>query len=582
MTFDSQDKIQLKSQSVDLYLTPDGQLRIVTHEGEGSESRRERDLKGATLISRSGAPTLAGVSLLSLLLAACGGGGDSGSGGGGGASTTSGVIADGYLAGMKVYREGSPGTFVLTDANGGFSGLGGTGAIVAVPGPSGATDKSTGLAFLAKLMAPAGATVINPLTTVLQLMGGDQTALKAALGLNANINLLTYDPIAANNVAAQLVSAQIGNLLSVAVNNGTGDVAAQLASKIAAHQTVDLTSSAFLQSLGLSSSIADAVAKANSVSATDIAGIAAMQKLVQQLALADSAGQSAALSKFLTDFSAAAASVDAIAPDAPTAITITAEGGTVVAGVVNASNTNVAAHATIVAGQATGGKAELLVNGVVVATDSTILSTDTHVDFTLGSSTATALQHALTAGGAVVIKLYDAAGNVASTTAASSITIDYVAPTLTMTSPVTALKAGETASVTLTFSETPVGFVAGDLSTTLGTLSALTVSPTNPKVYTATFTPNANTDLSSGSITLTGAFTDAAGNTGTATAALTLAIDTKAPVAPGLALASDTGVSGLDGVTEASTVNISGLESGATWEYKIGTGVWTTGTGSSL
>ncbi len=582
MAFDFHDKIQPKSQMVDLYLTADGQLRVVTVEGDESEVRRERERQEGTLISRSGAPTLAGVSLLSLLVAACGGGG-SGGGGGGGASTTSGVVVDGYLAGMKVYRLGSPGTFVITDANGAFSGLGGTGAIVAEPSATGATDKSTGLAFLAKLMAPAGATVINPLTTLLQTLGADQeAALKTALGLNANINLLTYDPVAANNVAAQLVSAQIGNLLSAAVKSGTGDVAAQLASKIAAHQTVDLTSSAFLQSIGLSASIADAVSKANSVTATDLAGIAEMQKLVQQLASADPAGQTAALNKFLADFATKAATIDTVAPDAPTAITFTAEGGTVVAGDVNATNTNLTAHATIAAGKATGGKAELLVNGVVVATDSTILATDTHVDFSLSTSTTTALQHALTAGGAVIVKLYDAAGNVASTTAGSSLIVDYVAPTVTMTSSVAALKAGQTTVVTLTFSETPVGFDAADLTTSLGTLSALTVSPTNSKVYTATFTPNTNTDLSNGSITLTGVFTDSAGNAGTAIAALTLAIDTKAPLAPTLALASDTGVSPSDGVTNASTVNVSGIEAGATWEYKIDTGNWTAGTGTSL
>src|SRR4051794_2433199 len=103
MAFDSHDKVQLNFQSVDLYLTADGQLKVVAAEVDESDDRRERERQDGTLISRSGAPTLAGVSLLSLLLAACGGGG-SGGGGGGGGGLASGVIVDGYLAGMKVYR----------------------------------------------------------------------------------------------------------------------------------------------------------------------------------------------------------------------------------------------------------------------------------------------------------------------------------------------------------------------------------------------------------------------------------------------------------------------------------------------
>jgi hypothetical protein len=59
MAFDSHDKIQSKSQLVDLYLTSDGQLRVVAVEGSGDDRRRERDQQGVTLISRSGVPTLA-------------------------------------------------------------------------------------------------------------------------------------------------------------------------------------------------------------------------------------------------------------------------------------------------------------------------------------------------------------------------------------------------------------------------------------------------------------------------------------------------------------------------------------------
>lgn len=110
---------------------------------------------------------------------------------------------------------------------------------------------------------------------------------------------------------------------------------------------------------------------------------------------------------------------------------------------------------------------------------------------------------------------------------------DTIAPTLAITSNVGSLKAGQTATVTFTFSEAPVGFVAGDISTSGGTLSNPAVSTTDPKVYTATFTPAAGEAAAIGLITVApGLYTDAAGNSGEAATTPALAIDTLAPAAP--------------------------------------------------
>ncbi|MDD5388440.1 MAG: Ig-like domain-containing protein [Gallionellaceae bacterium] len=95
-------------------------------------------------------------------------------------------------------------------------------------------------------------------------------------------------------------------------------------------------------------------------------------------------------------------------------------------------------------------------------------------------------------------------------TATRSINVDTVPPTLAITSGVAAVKIGETATVTFTFSEAPVGFAAGDIATSGGTLSGLAVT-TDPKVYTALFTPTAG-------------FTGAAGNNGGAGTTPTIAI----------------------------------------------------------
>jgi hypothetical protein len=117
----------------------------------------------------SGGTSLAGLGA-GLLLGAMGGGG--------GAAVAKavlasyGIVADGYIQGAKVYREdaaGNPqdGKYAITDQYGKFDLSllpAGNGRIVAVGG----IDTSTGLEFKVKLYAPAGSTVINPLTTLVQ------------------------------------------------------------------------------------------------------------------------------------------------------------------------------------------------------------------------------------------------------------------------------------------------------------------------------------------------------------------------------------------------------------------------------
>ncbi|MDB5966650.1 MAG: hypothetical protein JWQ72_3150 [Polaromonas sp.] len=119
---------------------------------------------------------------------------------------------------------------------------------------------------------------------------------------------------------------------------------------------------------------------------------------------------------------------------------------------------------------------------------------------------------------------------------------DTVAPTLAITSNMAALKAGETATVTFTFSEAPVGFVAGDISVAGGTLGVPLASTTDSRVYTATFTPTAGVDAATGLITVaSGLYADAAGNSGGAGTMPALAIDTLAPATPVIMTDSSTG-----------------------------------------
>ncbi|MYM23000.1 DUF4347 domain-containing protein [Duganella sp. FT135W] len=182
----------------------------------------------------------------------------------------------------------------------------------------------------------------------------------------------------------------------------------------------------------------------------------------------------------------------------------------------------------------------------------------------------------------------DAFGNSGSGASAPAISIDTLAPTVAITSNVGAVKAGETATVTFTFSEQPVGFTASDVVTTGGVLSGL--APTaNPLVYSATFTPTAGIQNTAASITVaSGAFTDLAGNAATAALTPPIAIDTLPPAAIGSSVlfSADNGSSATDLVTNASSQTISGtlvgvLGSGETVEVSLDNGAtWTNATGS--
>ena len=121
----------------------------------------------------------------------------------------------------------------------------------------------------------------------------------------------------------------------------------------------------------------------------------------------------------------------------------------------------------------------------------------------------------------------DAAGNNGGAGTTPTLTVDTTAPTLAITSSATAVKAGETATITFTFSEAPTGFDSSDITVTGGTLGTLSGSGTT---RTATFTPTANIDSTTASITVAAnGYTDAAGNNGGAGTTPTLTVDTKAP-----------------------------------------------------
>ncbi|QLL13671.1 Ig-like domain-containing protein [Pseudomonas chlororaphis] len=127
----------------------------------------------------------------------------------------------------------------------------------------------------------------------------------------------------------------------------------------------------------------------------------------------------------------------------------------------------------------------------------------------------------------------DAAGNAGSgSTDSNNFIIDTGRPTATIVLADTALKAGETTTVTITFSEAISGFTNSDLTVANGTLGALSSSD-GGVTWTATFTPAINISDSSNQITLNNAgVIDAVGNTGSGTTdSANYVIDTLRPTA---------------------------------------------------
>ncbi|MBD9620473.1 DUF4347 domain-containing protein [Pseudomonas sp. ATCC 43928] len=127
----------------------------------------------------------------------------------------------------------------------------------------------------------------------------------------------------------------------------------------------------------------------------------------------------------------------------------------------------------------------------------------------------------------------DGAGNTGSgTTDSNNYAIDSQRPTATIVLSDSTLKPGETALVTITFSEAVTGFDNSDLSVANGTLSAVSSSD-GGITWTATFTPTAGVTDASNIITLNNSgVSDVAGNTGAGTTnSANYVVETQVPTA---------------------------------------------------
>ncbi|WP_162604974.1 Ig-like domain-containing protein [Geomonas terrae] len=242
--------------------------------------------------------------------------------------------------------------------------------------------------------------------------------------------------------------------------------------------------------------------------------------------------------------SALAVQIDTTAPSLSSA---TANGSTLVL------SYNEAASGFASTSPATG-DFSVLVNGVTPVTVSNVAvdTTAETVTLTLGSAVANgdAVTVSYTAG---TNKIQDVAGNAAANLVGQAVTNstpapgDVTPPTVTITAGQDSLKAGETTTVTFSFSEdVDATFTVGDISVESGSLSNFTkVDATH---YTATYAPAADTEDAAMRVSVgTGTFSDLSGNANTVEATKDLAVDTKAPTAS----------ISIDTVTADNVVNIS-------------------------
>ena len=145
----------------------------------------------------------------------------------------------------------------------------------------------------------------------------------------------------------------------------------------------------------------------------------------------------------------------------------------------------------------------------------------------------------------------DLAGNAGSGATSGNYAIDAKAPTVSsIAMSDTALKIGETATVTVTFSEKVTGFDKSDVTVENGSIGDFTTTD-GGLTWTATFTPTANIEDASNVVTVASSYTDLAGNAGSGATSGNYAIDAKAPTISSIAM-SDTALK----IGETATVTV--------------------------
>ena len=233
------------------------------------------------------------VAAMAIALSGCGGSSSSSSG----SVTLSGTAVDGYLVGSEVCVDDNADGVVdageetctdsATDATGDFSVTATATAPVIIRGGS---DATTGLVFEGELTAPAGSTMITPLTTVMQALMLSESdpkseadalaAVQAMFNLGAT-DITAVDPMSdvnlyARSVIAHTVMERISESVAAYTGGDKSAVYALAAGRLAALAAAgtNLIDSAGALDVTVSAQIVDtAMLAALGVSAADTAGL---------------------------------------------------------------------------------------------------------------------------------------------------------------------------------------------------------------------------------------------------------------------------------------------------------------------
>jgi hypothetical protein len=449
--------------------------------------------------------------------AAGGGGGGGGSVAGATSSTnttstsTNGSLADGYIWGATVFRDmdgdgvlDSGEYSVTTDQFGHFIGLGGSGGTIVAYG---GVDVSTGKAFEGVLQAPAGASVINPITTLVVAALGDtsgmsdsqiaaaKTAAEAKiatiLGIDSSLGALSdLDPLA---------------LVAAGGQNAALALSAQLAAIQAANVLVTITSA--IQSAGLASGLQDASKLLTEALGQTIRGLTNSGSLdFSEAALINNI------------FNAVADVVDNPSTASLTAFQAASQTAANAIAVVN----NVIGDLDLSGGLTSLGQAvaaQLVIvdpsAGLLKDLQVAILTSKETIQNTLDQNPNADLEVIINAGvslngytdGDIQNLITDKFDQVGDLTGAGL-------PTASVEISDTQLKAGETAVVTITFSEAVTGFTNEDVNVENGVLSTF-VSADGGVTWTAVYTPSLVVQDSSNVISIEMAgLADLQGNSG--------------------------------------------------------------------
>ncbi|MBI2739544.1 MAG: DUF4114 domain-containing protein [Rhodospirillales bacterium] len=191
-----------------------------------------------------------------------------------------GLGIDGYISGATVFADANFNgvrdageAWTTTDANGRYALESGGAPLIL----QGGFDTATNLAFTGTMLAPAGSTVVTPLTTLIQKVAasttGDPVAAQqlvaSALGLSPSLDLNDLDTIAATRTGmtggadAFASASSILNTVSLLKAAGAAaDPFDSLAARIVSARALDLTDSATLMAVAASAGLPGDMASA--------------------------------------------------------------------------------------------------------------------------------------------------------------------------------------------------------------------------------------------------------------------------------------------------------------------------------